>query len=133
MYSQPDSSSHSMPVMQTAIPCTGSTADQAVSTVHVQLDAAKHLTRPLTHLQRSDAAQRRKPMSHTQHVHSEECDRAESILRLHPTDEPVSPLLRHSGFSVTQVDARDGTVSQAIASGNRLRHSVSPNQIDDVG
>ncbi len=26
-----------MPVMPTAIPCTGSTADQAVSTVHVQL------------------------------------------------------------------------------------------------
>ena len=37
-----------MPVMHTAIPCTGSTADQAVSTVHVQLGAAKHLTRPLT-------------------------------------------------------------------------------------
>ncbi len=38
----------SMPDMHTAIPCTGSTADQAVSTVHVQLGAAKHLTRPLT-------------------------------------------------------------------------------------
>ena len=38
-----------MPGMHTAIPCTGSTADQAVSTVHVQLGAAKHLTRPLTH------------------------------------------------------------------------------------
>ena len=37
-----------MPGMHTAIPCTGSTADQAVSTVHVQLGAAKHLTRPLT-------------------------------------------------------------------------------------
>ncbi len=37
-----------MPDMHTAIPCTGSTADQAVSTVHVQLDAAKHLTRPMT-------------------------------------------------------------------------------------
>ena len=37
-----------MPVMHTAIPCTGSTADQAVSTVHVQLGATKHLTRPLT-------------------------------------------------------------------------------------
>ena len=38
-----------MPViMHTAIPCTGSTADQADSTVHVQLGAAKHLTRPLT-------------------------------------------------------------------------------------
>ncbi len=37
-----------MPSMHTAIPCTGSTADQAVSTVHVQLGAAKHLTRPLT-------------------------------------------------------------------------------------
>ncbi len=37
-----------MPVMHTAIPCTSSTADQVVSTVHVQLGAAKHLTRPLT-------------------------------------------------------------------------------------
>ena len=37
-----------MPVMHTAIPCTGNTADQAVSTVHLQLGAAKHLTRPLT-------------------------------------------------------------------------------------
>ncbi len=37
-----------MPVMHTAIPCTGNTADQAVNTVHVQLGAAKHLTRPLT-------------------------------------------------------------------------------------
>ncbi len=39
-----------MPVMHTAIPCTstGSTADQAVSTVHLQLGAAKHLTRTLT-------------------------------------------------------------------------------------
>ncbi len=37
-----------MPDMHTAIPCTGSTADQAVSTIHVQLGAAKHLTRPLT-------------------------------------------------------------------------------------
>ena len=37
-----------MPVMHTAIPCTGSTADQADSTVHVQLGATKHLTRPLT-------------------------------------------------------------------------------------
>ena len=36
-----------MPVMHTAIPCTGNTADQAVSTVHLQLGAAKHLTRPL--------------------------------------------------------------------------------------
>ncbi len=35
-------------IMHTAIPCTGNTADQAVSTVHVQLGAAKHLTRPLT-------------------------------------------------------------------------------------
>ncbi len=34
--------------MHTAIPCTGNTADQAVSTVHLQLGAAKHLTRPLT-------------------------------------------------------------------------------------
>ncbi len=34
--------------MHTAIPCTGSTADQADSTIHVQLGAAKHLTRPLT-------------------------------------------------------------------------------------
>ncbi len=33
--------------MHTAIPYTGSTADQAVSTV-IQLGAAKHLTRPLT-------------------------------------------------------------------------------------
>ncbi len=40
-----------MPDMHTAIPCTGSTADQAVSTIHVQLDAAKRLTRPLTYLQ----------------------------------------------------------------------------------
>ena len=39
-----------MPGMHTAIPCTGSTADQADSTVHVQLGAAKHLTRPLTGL-----------------------------------------------------------------------------------
>ncbi len=38
-----------MPVMHTAIPYTGSTADQAVSTITVQLGAAKHLTRPLTH------------------------------------------------------------------------------------
>jgi hypothetical protein len=38
-----------MPVMHTAIPCTGNTADQAVNIVHVQLGAAKHLTRPLTH------------------------------------------------------------------------------------
>ena len=45
---QLDSSNYSMPDMHTAIPCTGSTADQAVSTVHVQLGAAKHLTRPLT-------------------------------------------------------------------------------------
>ena len=30
-----------MPVMHTAIPCTGSTADQAVSTVHVQLSAGE--------------------------------------------------------------------------------------------
>jgi hypothetical protein len=30
-----------MPVMHTAIPCTGSTADQAVSTVHVQLGAGE--------------------------------------------------------------------------------------------
>ncbi len=37
-----------MPDMHTAIPCIGSTADQAVSTIHVQLGAAKHLTRPLT-------------------------------------------------------------------------------------
>ncbi len=37
-----------MPVMHTAIPYTGSTADQAVSTVIVQLGAARHLTRPLT-------------------------------------------------------------------------------------
>ena len=37
-----------MPVMHTAIPCTGNTADQAVNTVHVQLGATKHLTRPLT-------------------------------------------------------------------------------------
>jgi len=37
-----------MPDMHTAIPCTGSTADQAVSTIHVQLGTAKHLTRPLT-------------------------------------------------------------------------------------
>ena len=37
-----------MPDMDTAIPCTGSTADQAVSIIHVQLGAAKHLTRPLT-------------------------------------------------------------------------------------
>ena len=37
-----------MPVMHTAIPCTGNTADQAVRTVHLQLGAAKHLTRPLT-------------------------------------------------------------------------------------
>ncbi len=29
--------------------CTGNTADQAVSTVHLQLGAAKHLTRPLTY------------------------------------------------------------------------------------
>ncbi len=36
---------YSMPVMHTAIPCTGSTADQAVSTVTVQLGAARHLTR----------------------------------------------------------------------------------------
>jgi hypothetical protein len=34
--------------MHTAVPCTGSTADQAVSTIHVQLGATKHLTRPLT-------------------------------------------------------------------------------------
>ncbi len=39
---------YSMPVMHTAIPCTGNTADQAVSTVTVQLGAAKHHTRPLT-------------------------------------------------------------------------------------
>jgi hypothetical protein len=39
---------YSMPVMHTAIPYTGSTADQVVSTVIVQLGAAKHLTRPLT-------------------------------------------------------------------------------------
>ncbi len=37
-----------MPVMHTAIPCTGSTADQAINTVTVQLGAAKHHTRPLT-------------------------------------------------------------------------------------
>ena len=30
-----------MPAMHTAIPCTGSTADQAVSTVHVQLGAGE--------------------------------------------------------------------------------------------
>jgi hypothetical protein len=30
-----------MPVMHSAIPCTGSTADQAVSTVHVQLGAGE--------------------------------------------------------------------------------------------
>ena len=47
-YVQLDSSNHSMPGMHTAIPCTGSTADQAVNTVHLQLGAAKHLTRPLT-------------------------------------------------------------------------------------
>ncbi len=34
--------------MCNAIPCTGNTADQAVNTVHIQLGAAKHLTRPLT-------------------------------------------------------------------------------------
>jgi hypothetical protein len=39
-----------MPVMHTAIPYTGSTADQAVSTVIVQLGAARHLTRPLTNM-----------------------------------------------------------------------------------
>ncbi len=37
-----------MPDMYTAIPCTGSTVDQTVSTIHVQLGATKHLTRPLT-------------------------------------------------------------------------------------
>ena len=39
-----------VPSILTAIPCTGNTADQAVSisTVHIQLGAAKHLTRPLT-------------------------------------------------------------------------------------
>ncbi len=36
-----------MPVLHSAIPYTGSTADQAVSTVIVQLGAARHLTRPL--------------------------------------------------------------------------------------
>ena len=72
-------------------------------------------------------------MSYTQHVYSKECDRAKGILGLHTTDEPVLPLLRHSGFSVAQADTRDGTVSQAMAAGNRLRHYVSPNQIDDVG
>ncbi len=36
-----------MPDMHTAIPCTGSTAGQAVSTIYVQLGAAKHLTKPL--------------------------------------------------------------------------------------
>jgi hypothetical protein len=81
----------------------------------------------------SDAAQRRKPMSHTQHVHSKERGRAEGIPRLHSTDESVLPLLRHSGFSVAQVGARNGTVPEAMASGNRLRHRVPPNQIDDVG
>ncbi len=39
-----------MPVMHTAISCTGSTVDQAVSTVTVQLGAAKHHTRRLTDL-----------------------------------------------------------------------------------
>ncbi len=38
-----------MPDMHTAIPCTGSTVDQTVSTIHVQLGATKHLTRPLTY------------------------------------------------------------------------------------
>jgi hypothetical protein len=37
-----------MPDMHTAIPCTGSTVDQTVSTIHIQLGATKHLTRPLT-------------------------------------------------------------------------------------
>ncbi len=37
-----------MPDKHTAIPCTGSTVDQTVSTIHVQLGATKHLTRPLT-------------------------------------------------------------------------------------
>ncbi len=39
-----------MPDMHTAIPCTGSTVDQIVSTIHVQLGATKHLTRPLTNV-----------------------------------------------------------------------------------
>jgi hypothetical protein len=40
---------YSTPAMCNAIPipCIGNTADQAVSTVHVQLGVAKHLTRPL--------------------------------------------------------------------------------------
>ena len=33
------------------------------------------------------------PMSHTQHVHSKERDRAKGILRLHATDEPILPVL----------------------------------------
>ena len=36
-------SNYSMPVMHTAIPYTSNTADQAVSTVHLQLGATKHL------------------------------------------------------------------------------------------
>ena len=71
-------------------------------------------------------------MSYTQHVHSSERDRAQGILRLHATDESILSLLRRYCLSAASTDTRDGTVSQAMAAGNRLRHRVLSNQIDDV-
>jgi hypothetical protein len=66
-------------------------------------------------------------------VHSQERDRAQGILRLYTTDESILSLLWRHYLSVASIDTRDGTVSQAMAAGNRLRHRVLQNQIDDVG
>jgi hypothetical protein len=43
--------------------------------------------------------------------------------------QAILPLLWHHCLSVASVNTCDGTVSQAMASGNRLRHSVLPNYI----
>ena len=41
-----------------------------------------------------------------------------AFLRLHATDEPILPVLWHSGISIALVDSHNGTVSEAMASGN---------------
>jgi hypothetical protein len=60
-------------------------------------------------------------MSYTQHVHSEERDRAKGLLRLHTTDESILLLLRRHCLSVASVDTRDGTVPQATAASSCIR------------
>jgi hypothetical protein len=76
--------------------------------------------------------QRRKLMSYTQHVYSEEHDRAKGLLRLYVADESMLLVLWHCCLTVAPSNARNGTVSQAMASGNRLRYSISQNQINDA-